>query len=502
MEANMIYKDIANRTGGDIYIGVVGPVRCGKSTFIKRFMQEAVLPGIDNEYDRKRTTDELPQSSGGKTVMTTEPKFIPDDAVTVSFGENSKLKVKMIDCVGYMIPEALGATEEGSIRMVKTPWSEELLPFEEAAEIGTRKVITDHSTVGMLVTTDGSFGDITRDAFIEAENKIAKEMKDLGKPFVVILNSAHPDSAEAEALAFELENKYEAPVALINCLELDFDDISHILEMLLYEFPINEVSVDIPSWICALKGEHKLVRMIINAIKDSSFQVKNLSDASDFMSELKSKLDILLLDVYDSENCSVSANSIDISSGDMSFNLNLSEKLYYKILCEQTGLQVNNQSELISVLIDLSKIKKEFEKYSKAIDELEENGYGIVLPDVNAMSIEEPQIIRQSGSFGIKLKANAPSIHMIKANIQTEINPIVGTEEQSEELVKYIMNEFEEDPNKMWDLNIFGKSLHELLNDGLHTKLSHLSDDSREKLSETLSRVINEGSGGLICIIL
>jgi len=502
MEASVIYKDIANRTGGDIYIGVVGPVRCGKSTFIKKFMEEAVLPGIDNEYDRQRAVDELPQSSGGKTVMTTEPKFIPDEAISVSFGDNSTLKVKMIDCVGYMIPEALGATEEGSARMVKTPWSDELLPFEEAAEIGTKKVINDHSTVGMLITTDGSFGDISRESYIEAENKIANEMKALGKPFIIILNSAKPESEEAEALAIDLENKYKSPVALVNCLELDFDDISHILEMLLYEFPVNELTVSIPSWVSALTSEHKLIKAVMKAVREAANIITNLSDASEFMHLLKNKLDDVIYELYNADNCSIGARNIDIATGNMHFDLYLPENSYYKILCEQTGLEINNQRELISVLIKLAKAKKEFDKYAEAISELEENGYGIVLPDVDSMTIEEPQIIRQSGSFGIKLKATAPSVHMIKTNIQTEINPIVGTEEQSEELVKYIMDEYEQDPQKMWELNIFGKKLHELLNDGLHTKLSHLSEDSREKLSETLSRVINEGSGGLICIIL
>ncbi len=502
MEANLIYKDIASRTGGDIYIGVVGPVRCGKSTFIKKFMEEAVLPGIEKEYDKKRATDELPQSAGGKTVMTTEPKFIPDDAVAVSFGDNSVIRVKMIDCVGYMVPDALGGTEEGNIRMVKTPWSDDLLPFEEAAELGTKKVITDHSTVGMLVTTDGSFGDIPRASYVEAESRVADELQRIGKPYVIILNSAAPASEEAEKLALDLEKKYKAPVALVNCMELDFDDISHILEMMLYEFPINELSVNLPSWVTALDADHRLIECITGKVKELSSTLKNLSDASVFMRELKENTETALSEAYSAEGCSIYANSVDIGTGNMSFDLGLPESLYYNVLCEETGLQINSQSELISVLRDLAKAKEEFDKYSVAINELEENGYGIVLPDIESMRIEEPQIIRQAGSYGVKLKASATSVHMIKATIQTEINPIVGTEEQSEELVHYIMDGFEDDPKRIWDSNIFGKSLYELLNDGLHTKLSHLSGDSKEKLSETLSRVINEGSGGLICIIL
>ncbi len=502
MEVNTIYKDIANRTGGDIYIGVVGPVRCGKSTFIKKFMEEAVIPGITNEYDKKRATDELPQSSNGKTVMTTEPKFIPDEAVTVSFCDNSKLRVKMIDCVGYMIPSALGATEEGSARMVKTPWSDDLLPFEEAAEIGTRRVITEHSTVGVLVTTDGSFGEIQRDSYVDAESRIAKELNELRKPFVIVLNSAKPDSVEAIDLAIELENSYKAPVALVNCLDLDFNDINHILEMLLYEFPVNEITLNLPTWIGALKSDHKLIQMILSNIKGASSSMHSLSDTKVFISKFKDKLDLSSKDLFGDCDFGVSSEKIEIGSGDVVLNITLPEKLYYGILSEQTGLQVTNQSQLISVLVDLAKAKKEFDKYERAINDLEENGYGIVLPDVESMSIDEPQIIRQSGSFGIKLKATAPSVHMIKANIQTEINPIVGSEEQSEELIKCIVDQFENNPEKMWELNLFGKSLYELLSDGLHSKLAHLSNDSREKLSETLSRIINEGSGGLICIIL
>ncbi len=502
MEPNMIYEDIAKRTGGDIYIGVVGPVRCGKSTFIKKFMEEAVIPGITDEYDRKKATDELPQSSGGKTVMTTEPKFIPDEAVSVSFSENSTLKVKMIDCVGYMIPEALGATEEGNVRMVKTPWSEELLPFEEAAETGTRKVITDHSTVGILVTTDGSFGEISREAYVDAENRIVNELKGLNKPFVIILNSMYPESKEAETLALELEEKYRSPVALVNCLDLDLNDITHILEMLLYEFPAKEITVNLPSWLCALDCDHKLVQTLLSNISRVSGEIKNLSEASKFLIKFKNNFDADISNFYSNESCILNSNYTDIGKGVINYSVQFSESLYYNILCEKTGLKVNNQRELISVLTELAETKREFDKYASAIKDLEENNYGVVLPDINLMTIEEPQIIRQAGSFGIKLKATAPSIHMIKTNIQTEINPIVGTEEQSEELVKYIVSEYEQDPQKMWDLNIFGKNLHELFSDGLNTKLSHLSEDSREKLSETLSRVINEGSGGLICIIL
>lgn len=502
METKHIYKDIATRTGGDIYIGVVGPVRCGKSTFIKHFMEEAVIPGIVDDYDKKRAIDELPQSSGGKTVMTTEPKFIPDEAISVSFGDSANAKIKMIDCVGYMIPDALGAMEEGSPRMVNTPWSEDLMPFEEAAELGTSKVIREHSTVGMLVTTDGSFGDISRESFVEAEARIAKELRYIGKPFVIILNSATPESDSSEKLALELEEKYKAPVALINCKEIDYGDICHIFEMLLFEFNINEFSIKLPNWVSALNSEHKLISGIIDVAKSISKNISNLNDASKCTDILKSEVEGIIKDLYSVDGCDAYSESVDVGVGRISFSLEFPESLYYKILCEETGLQIESQSQLISVLCNLASSKAEFDKYADAIRELNENGYGVVLPNIDSMKIEEPQIIRQSGSYGVKLKASATSVHMIRATIQTEINPIVGTEQQSEELIHYIMDEFENDPKRIWESNIFGKSLYELLNDGLHTKLSHLSDESKEKLSETLSRVINEGSGGLICIIL
>lgn len=502
MGINSIYDDIAKRTDGDVYVGVVGPVRCGKSTFIKKFMEEAIIPHIEDEYSKKRAVDELPQSAGGKTVMTTEPKFIPDESVAVTFGEKAMLNVKMVDCVGYMVDGALGDKEDGNVRMVKTPWSDELLPFERAAEIGTQKVIREHSTVAMMITSDGSFGDISRSSYVEAEEKIINELKEIGKPFVIILNSAMPENEETENLAVTLEEKYGAPVALINCLELDFEDITHILEILMYEFPVSEISLVLPSWLSALDPDHRIITSIRGYLKSIASSIYNLSNASKVISELKKTIEENLLVKYDEKNCCIYANNIDVGSGKMIFDLELPESVYYKVINEETGIEVNNQKELISVLKELSSAKQELDKYALAIEELEENGYGIVLPDIQSMKLEEPQVIRQAGSYGVKLKASATSVHMIRANIQTEINPIVGTEEQSEELIRRLMQDFEEAPEKIWESNIFGKSLYELLNDGLHNKLAHLSDDSKEKLSETLSRVINEGSGGLICIIL
>lgn len=434
--------------------------------------------------------------------MTTEPKFVPDEAVPVSFGDGATMRVKMIDCVGYLVPEALGTTENGEVRMVKTPWSEEPVPFEEAAETGTRKVICDHSTVGMLVTCDGSFGDIPRENYVEAEERIAHELKELGKPFAIILNSSRPGSPQAESLAMELEKKYNAPVALINCLELDAEDVGHILEMLLYEFPIQEIALQLPGWVSALPREHKLTEVIINILSDIVGDIKNLNDVSAFTGKLEEQLSQEIEARYESGGVTAGITSTDLGTGVATVTLQFPQSMYYNIICDLTGICVRNEKELISVMLSLSDAKRELDKYAQAIEQMETDGYGIVLPGVEGLKLEEPEIIRQSGAYGVKLKASAPSIHMIKATIETEINPIVGTEEQSEELIQRLMSDFEEEPQKVWESNIFGKSLYQLVNDGLHTKLEHLSEESRDKLSDTLSRIVNEGSGGLICIIL
>ncbi len=408
----------------------------------------------------------------------------------------------MIDCVGYLVPEALGTTENGEVRMVKTPWSEEPVPFEEAAETGTRKVICDHSTVGMLVTCDGSFGDIPRENYVEAEERIAHELKELGKPFAIILNSSRPGSPQAESLAMELEKKYNAPVALINCLELDAEDVGHILEMLLYEFPIQEIALQLPGWVSALPREHKLTEVIINILSDIVGDIKNLNDVSAFTGKLEEQLSQEIEARYESGGVTAGITSTDLGTGVATVTLQFPQSMYYNIICDLTGICVRNEKELISVMLSLSDAKRELDKYAQAIEQMETDGYGIVLPGVEGLKLEEPEIIRQSGAYGVKLKASAPSIHMIKATIETEINPIVGTEEQSEELIQRLMSDFEEEPQKVWESNIFGKSLYQLVNDGLHTKLEHLSEESRDKLSDTLSRIVNEGSGGLICIIL
>ena len=487
-----IYKDISQRTNGDIYVGVVGPVRTGKSTFIKRFMETLVLPNIKGEYDKERTRDELPQSSSGKTVMTTEPKFIPDEAVNVSLDGNADFKVKMIDCVGFIVPDAIGHIENGAPRMVNTPWSEEAMPFDEAAEMGTQKVITDHCTIGMLVTCDGSFGEISRESYIEAEERTVKELKTMNKPFVIILNSAVPNSEKSIELAYELEEKYSAPVALINCLELNAEDIKHILELVLLEFPVCEITVNIPEYITALPGDHPVYRSLHSSVFSLASRVEKIKDIMPVFSSLIENENVI----------DVSVEKIDLGYGKAIINAKLTDGLFYKILSDETGFEINSDEMLMKTLRELSQSKKKFDKVANAYDEVMSTGYGIISPGVEDLALEEPQIVKQPGGYGVKLRASAPSVHMIKANIQAEVNPIVGTEQQSEDLVKFLLREFEEDPARIWDTNMFGKSLYELVNEGLNTKLSHMPSDARVRLSETLEKIINEGTGGLICIIL
>ena len=502
MNVREIYNDIALRSGGDIYIGVVGPVRSGKSTFINRFMESAVIPNIQGEYDRKRARDELPQSAQGKTVMTSEPKFVPDDAVTVSFGDGVTFRMRMIDCVGYMIPDALGLTENGEIRLVNTPWSNEPVPFEKAAEMGTKRVMQEHSSVGMLITSDGTVGEIPRSSYIEAEERIVKELKAVGKPFVLILNSSEPNSEKAESTAIELENKYNCPVALINCMELDLEDVESIMEMLLYEFPVTEIKVQSPQWLTALGREHKLSGDIIKCLRESAVNVKVLSDIRQFTKCLRNSLVDTIFDGTPNEEINVDIISTDLSDGKVLIKVGLPLSMYYKTISDISGLLISDEAELIKTLLELSQAKAEYDKYKNAISSLESNGYGIVMPEINDLILDEPEVIRNSGAYGVKLKARAESIHMIKANIETEINPIVGTQDQAEEIIERMIREYEDEPTKLWESNIFGKSIYELVNDGLEAKITHLSNESRKKLSDTLSRIVNESSNGLICILL
>ncbi len=493
MAEQSIYRDIAKRTGGDIYIGVVGPVRSGKSTFIKKFMESLVLPHIENEYDRERAKDEMPQSAAGKTVMTTEPKFIPDEAVEITLDGALKMSVKMVDCVGYVVSDALGQTENGQVRMVHTPWSEEAVPFDKAAEVGTRKVITDHSTVGVIVSTDGSFTDIPREQYAEAERRVVSEMKELNKPFALVLNSAHPESPESESLALALEKEYGAPVALVNCLELDGEDIKELLELILFEFPVSSISFDLPVWTSALEDSHPLSSSLRRDILKCAENIYKVGQVENAVSELANDNEYI---------ASARVTSFDLGKGECQVLCELDPALYYKVLSMLTGCDITDEEKLISTFKTLSQIKVKYDKIEAALDEVEENGYGIVLPDITDMRLEEPKIVRQNGGYGVKLKASAPSLHMIRATVQTEISPTVGSEAQGEELVKFLLEEFEENPSKIWSTNLFGKTLSALVSEGIHAKLAGMSREAGQKLGQTLSRIINEGSGGLICIIL
>ena len=492
MGERSIYNDIAERTGGDIYIGVVGPVRTGKSTFIKKFMEALVLPNIENEFSRERARDEMPQSAAGKTVMTTEPKFVPDEAVTVKLDNCASLRVKMIDCVGYIVNEALGTIENGQPRMVHTPWQNEPMPFVEAAEMGTEKVIKEHSTIGMLITTDGTIGDISRESYVPAEERVVNELKAIGKPFAMILNSADPTAESAIALAYELEAKYKVPVALVSCTDLDSEDIRNILDLVLHEFPVDELRISIPSWLDAVDISNEIKASVYSTVRSCAEKIRKAGDIKNAVSTLAENEYIK----------SYSLDEINLGNGRAHISIDLDRSLYFDLISDLTGFDINSDEALISLLKEFAVAKQQYERVADALASAEEKGYGIVMPTIDELHLEEPRIVKQSGGYGVKLCASAQSIHLIRANIETEINPIVGTEQQSEELVKYMLKEFEADPSKIWESHMFGKSLYELVNEGLHTKLEHMPEESRTKLSETLERIINEGSGGLICIIL
>ncbi len=485
MQDNSIYRDIAKRTGGDIYIGVVGPVRTGKSTFIHRFLDSVVLPNIEDEYDRQRTVDEIPQSATGRTVMTTEPKFVPDESVKISVGD-TELNVKMIDCVGYMVDGALGSEEDGEARMIMTPWSDVAMPFAEAAELGTGKVIGEHSTIGMLVTTDGSITDIPRESYIEAEERVAGELQRLGKPFAIVLNSAHPGSDEAKALALELEKKYGVPVALVSCPDLNSEDIREILALVLGEFPIKELRFTLPDWTLVLPKNHPLREGMLESIDRFTDETRKIGDIQTALEK----------------ESGIKVDRIDAGDGTGELSLPLSDKIYYETLAELTGLDVTDKRRLFSTVSELADIKQKYDKVADALADVESKGYGIVMPTSEEMKLDEPRLVKQANGYGVKVSARAESIHMIKTGIRADLCPVVGTAEQSEEVVKYLISEYEDAPEKVWQSNMFGRSLYDLVSDGMRSKLEHMPDESREKLGETLERIINEGAGGLLCILL
>ncbi len=488
---NSIYKDITTRTNGDIYIGVVGPVRSGKSTLIKKFMDNIVLPNINDEYIKERANDELPQSSAGRTIMTTEPKFVPEEAVNISL-DGINFNVRMIDCVGYIVPSAIGYIEDDIPRMVMTPWYDEPIPFNMAAEIGTKKVITEHSTIGLVVTTDGSITDIDRDEYIEAEERVIEELKEINKPFVVLVNSLDPKSERAQNTARALENKHNVPVMAINCLDLDEDKINEIISKVLYCFPVKEIKFNLPKWVNSLEPTHALKKSIFEDVLSVAKQIKKINDNSIIETQLVSN------DYVDVVN----TTNILLGEGTICCKVDLKENLFYNVLSEKSGMKIENDKELLNLICSLSKTKEHYDRIKDALEQVDATGYGIVMPSIEELKLEKPEIMKQGGRYGVRLKASAPSIHLMKANIATEVSPIVGSEKQSEDLVMSLMSEFKEDPLKIWDSNIFGKSLNELVTEGLHAKLSKLPDEARIRLSGTLERLINEGCSGLICIIL
>lgn len=492
MTNTSIYRDIAARTGGDIYIGVVGPVRTGKSTFIKKFMENLVIPNISGDYKRERAIDELPQSASGKTIMTTEPKFIPDEAVHIVMDDNTKFNVRLIDCVGYVVDGAIGQTEDGEARMVETPWSEERLEFQQAAEIGTQKVMCEHSTIGLVITTDGSIGEIPRSDYVDAEARIIGELKKINKPFAVLINSMFPDSDAAKELRDRLAHQYDVPVMTVNCLELDRESILSIIQSILFEFPLKEISIDLPKWVAGLENNHWLKQEVFDAVLQSAKNIDRVSSVKKMVLDLSKEEKM--------SRCEI--DNVDLGNGCANLKVEFNQDLYYEILSEAAGIKIENDGELVSMIKELSIACNEYKKIKDAFGEAQSKGYGIVFPGITEMTLSEPQIFKQGGRFGVKLSAEAPSYHIIQANICTEISPIVGSEKQSEELIEYLLKDFEEDPSKIWESNIFGKSVHDLVNEGLHNKLSKMPDESQFKLQETLSKIINEDSSGLICIIL
>lgn len=492
MENFDIYRDIAQRTQGDIYIGVVGPVRTGKSTLIKRVMDLFVLPNIENTYKKERAKDELPQSGTGKTITTTEPKFVPNEAVELVLKENASFKMRMIDCVGYLVRGALGHQEDGRPRMVNTPWFEKQIPFEEAAEIGTRKVIKEHSTIGIVVTTDGSITEIPREDYIEAEERVIQELKEINKPFVILLNSRTPDADETLNLRYRLAEKYQVPVLVKDCARLDMGGINEILEHILFEFPVTEVNINLPGWLESIESGHWLKATILDEIREAAREMRKLRDVNTMVGRLSGIESIK----------KVSLENIMMGEGIALIDLMTNDNLFYQVLEEKTGYTIEGDHQLIGLIIELAKAKNEFDKIHKALRDVKNIGYGLVPPSLDELTLEQPEIFRQGNQFGVKLRANAPSLHFIRADISTEVSPVVGTEKQSEELVKYLLEEFEQNPDSIWDTNMFGKSLHDMVKEQLQNKLYMMPEDTRIKLQKTLQKLINEGSGGLIAIIL
>lgn len=486
-----VYNDIKARTGGDIYIGVVGPVRTGKSTFIKRFMDVLVIPGISDVHNRERAIDELPQSAAGKTIMTTEPKFIPKEAANIQLGNDTNVNIRLIDCVGFMVEGASGHIENEQERLVKTPWFDYEIPFTQAAEIGTRKVINDHSTIGIVVTTDGSFGDLSRDNYIQAEEKTIAELKKLKKPFIVLLNTNKPYSESTQVLATEIANKYNVTVMPVNCEQLKKEDINHIMTNILSVFPVSEINFFIPKWAEMLPDDHWLKVDLIDSVKELLKRISLIRDARQ--------------ENMDTESQYVNRFKIDkieMENGTVKVFVEFDDTYYYTILSDLIGVPIGDEYQLISTIRELASMKSEYQKVGGACDDVRSRGYGVVTPTREEITVEEPEIMKHGNKYGVKIKATAPSIHMIKANIETEIAPIVGSEEQANDLINYIKKNSSENPAGIWETNIYGKSIQQLVDDGISAKINKMTDDSQLKLQDTMQKIINDSNGGIICIII
>lgn len=491
MERFAIFKDIAERTGGDIYIGVVGPVRTGKSTFIKRFMELMVLPNISDRYDLERTQDELPQGGAGKTIMTTEPKFVPDEAVPLHL-ENVEFRVRLVDCVGYTVDGAVGYMDEHGPRMVITPWSSEPVTFQTAAEMGTRKVITDHSTIGLVVTTDGSITEIPRENYLAAEERVIDELTLLGKPFIILLNSVNPEAESTIELGKELAEKYQVPVLPVDCLKMEAKEINRIVQGILHMFPVQEIQFDFPIWVEELSGDFWLRNQYEEAIFSAVEEIAKVRDVDKALAVLSA-----------AEHVETAAlPSVNLGQGKVTISIEPPAGLFYQILQEITGLTLANEGDLLRNIKELAVVKREYSRVAGALQQLKELGYGLVTPQMEEIEFAEPELIRQGSRCGVRIKASAPSYHMIRAIINTEVIPVVGTEKQGEEFIRFLTEEFEKNPEQIWKTEFFGKTLHDLVKEGIQAKLNRLPVHAQEKLQETLSKIINEGSGGLVCIII
>ncbi len=492
MEKFQLYEDISKRTNGDIYLGVVGPVRVGKSTFISQFMNKLVLPNIKDENSKLRAVDELPQSADGKTVMTTQPKFVPNEAVEISVFDNVKMKVRLIDCVGYLIPGVAGTTEDGKPRLVKTPWSDKEMPFEDAAELGTKKVIDDHSTIGIVVTTDGSVTDIDRTNYVSAEEKVVNQMKKSGKPFVILLNTKNPGGADSKRLATSLSEKYSAQVLPVNIADMKESDIDKIFEKLLMEFPVSKITVDMPKWLQALSFSNPIIGEIVCEIKKFASGIRKIGDI---------RKESVVFET--SENFSpITYSTVLTGDGVIKFNIIPKEDLFYKVLSNECGFAINDDYELVSYIKNLSVAKTQYDKIKDALAQVEETGYGIVVPSKDDYAVQSPEVVKQGGRYGVKIKASAPSLHIIKVDVETEVTPLVGTETQSQDLVDYLNQKFEENPEGIWETNLLGKSLSSLVDDNISSKILMMPVDAQRKMKKTLGRIINEGKGGVLCILL